>query len=89
MEYTPDHNKPHTSFEMNGQRYNAKSIKTLAFNHVANGSQNEIQLGNLILEWVNDTDFIAIQTSGTTSDPKIIRLSKTSLRQPGICLFVQ
>ena len=63
---------------MNGQRYNAKSIKTLAFNHVANGSQNEIQLGNLILEWVNDTDFIAIQTSGTTSDPKIIRLSKTS-----------
>ena len=63
---------------MNGQRYNAKSIKTLAFNHVANGSQNEIQLGNLILEWVSDTDFIAIQTSGTTSNPKIIRLSKTS-----------
>lgn len=78
MEYTPDHNKPHTSFEINGQRYNAKSIETLAFNHVANGSQNEIQLGNLILEWVNDTDFIAIQTSGTTSNPKAIRIPKAS-----------
>ena len=63
---------------MNGQRYNAKSIISLALNQLANGSQNEIQLGNFILEWINDTDFIAIKTSGTTSDPKIIRLSKTS-----------
>jgi O-succinylbenzoic acid--CoA ligase len=78
LEYTPDHNKSHRSFEINGQRYNAKSIKTLAFNHVANGSQNEIQLGNLILEWVDDTDFIAIQTSGTTSTPKAIRIPKAS-----------
>lgn len=78
MEYTPNHNTPHTSFEINGQRYNAKSIKTLAFNHVANGSQNEIQLGNFILEWVNDIDFIAIQTSGTTSTPKVIRIPKAS-----------
>ena len=78
MEYTPNHNTPHKSFEINGRRYNAKSIKILAFNHVANGSQNEIQLGNFILEWVNDIDFIAIQTSGTTSVPKMIRLSKTS-----------
>ena len=58
MEYTPNHNKPHTSFEMNGQRYNAKSIISLALNQLANGSQNEIQLGNFILEWINDTDLL-------------------------------
>ena len=78
MEYSPNYINPNPLFLINGQRYNEKSIKTFAFNNVANGSENEVQLGKFILEWVNDSDFISIQTSGTTSNPKIIRILKDS-----------
>src|SRR5690606_38127030 len=40
------------------------------------GRDYEIAIGKFILEWLNDTDFIQVKTSGSTGSPKTIKLQK-------------
>ena len=78
MEYSANYKNPHPLFRLNNQRFNARAFRTLAVNYIAEGSKNQAYLGNFISDWLNDSDSISIQTSGTTSNPKVIRLPKVS-----------
>ena len=78
MKYSANYKNPHPLFRLNDQHFDARAFKTLALNYIADGSKNQAHLGNFISDWLNDSDFISIQTSGTTSNPKVIRLPKIS-----------
>jgi O-succinylbenzoic acid--CoA ligase len=75
-------NKAHITlnkaFQLNNKYYSVETINILAKHFIENGTQNEIQLGNFILNWIDDSDEIQLQTSGTTSKPTTICISKAA-----------
>ena len=68
----------HPSFRLNGQKFNAKTIKALASFFIKKGTENEVCLGHFIKKWIDDSENILINTSGTISKPKLLPISKTS-----------
>lgn len=68
----------HPSFRLNGQKFNAMSIKALASFFIKNGTDNELCLGDFIKKWIDDSENILINTSGTISVPKLLPFSKSS-----------
>lgn len=73
-----DHITPHASFKLNGKHYRLEAIKTLAYSLIKEGNVNDQHLGQFILNWTNNSNKITLQTSGTTSKPTLVTLSKSS-----------
>ena len=69
----------HPDFKLNGHTYNKESISELAISLIRDGEAHEKDLGNLILQWFDDYDYITLTTSGTTGKPKIVKLSKEAM----------
>ncbi|WP_177735019.1 AMP-binding protein [Flavobacterium inviolabile] len=71
--------KVHNRFKLNGTHFNGKELYQRAFVFIKEGEEHEKALGNFILEWFDEKDFIEITTSGTTGTPKVIRLQKDAM----------
>ncbi|MGC6437820.1 MAG: AMP-binding protein [Flavobacteriaceae bacterium] len=69
---------PHSAFRLNGEYFSFEAIKSLAYSFVKEGNENEQHLGQFILNWTDNTSQIYLQTSGTTSKPTTISISKQS-----------
>lgn len=68
--------KPNESFQLNGVQYTIESVKILANVFTTTGSENERNLGEFILNWVDDSENISLSTSGTTSEPTTTLIPK-------------
>lgn len=66
----------HPDFKLNGQSFNELQLQHLAFMLIKDGSPFEEDLGNLILQWFDENDYVLLTTSGTTGEPKEIELNK-------------
>lgn len=66
----------HPDFKLNGQPFNELQLQHLAFMLIKDGSPFEEDLGNLILQWFDENDYVLLTTSGTTGEPKEIKLNK-------------
>ncbi|SFJ18073.1 AMP-binding protein [Myroides guanonis] len=66
----------HPDFKLNGQTFDELQLQHLAFMLIKDGNPFEEDLGNLILQWFDDNDFVLLTTSGTTGAPKEIELNK-------------
>lgn len=69
----------HPDFKLNGHSYNKESISELAIMLIRDGEAHEKDLGDLILQWFDDNDYITLTTSGTTGKPKEIKLKKQAM----------
>ena len=79
MEHHLTHNIPHQLFQLNGVHYGSTSIKDFAYNSIKEGTENESNLGQFILDWIDNSVQIELQTSGTTSKPTTILFPKEAL----------
>ena len=75
----PEYDKIHNRFKLNKKTYSFKDLKEVAYSYVKEGSSFEKVIGNFLLNWLDDKDFILVQTSGSTGDPKEIKLSKQAM----------
>lgn len=66
----------HPDFKLNGQKFDELQLQHLAFMLIKDGNPFEEDLGNLILQWFDENDFVLLTTSGTTGAPKEIELNK-------------
>lgn len=78
MSTTAKHIIPHDFFQLNNKNYSFETISAYAQNLIKTGTENECNLGLFILNWVDENEHIDLQTSGTTSEPKVITISKTA-----------
>lgn len=78
MAYFPNYKTPNPFFELNGKTIRNCEVIDIAKDFITNGTENVFCLGKFIKEWNDDKDSICINTSGTTSNPKVIRLPKVS-----------
>lgn len=72
------HIKPNESFQLNGVQYTIDTAKILANDLTKTGSENERNLGEFILNWVDDSENISLSTSGTTSEPTTMSIPKNA-----------
>ena len=88
MSSTDKHITPHDFFQLNNKNYSFETISAYAQNLIKTGTENECNLGLFILNLVDENEHIDLQTSGTTSEPKFISISKiafvNSARATGI-----
>lgn len=70
---------PHPSFKLNGLHYNSEALYTYAEKLVATGQENEIDLGNFLISWLDDYPVVEVHTSGSTGKPKPITLRKEAM----------
>lgn len=64
----------------NGQYYSMEELHSLAISLIAPGRHEwEHLLGQFLLQWLDEKDFVTVKTSGSTGAPKISELSKVAM----------
>ncbi len=70
---TPD---VHPEFRLNGRSLNYNGLMTVAYSYVKEGELWERQVGDFLLNWLDDFSYHTVFTSGSTGIPKEYRLEK-------------
>ncbi len=76
---TPHYTKIHNRFLLNGYYYDQTTLKEVAYNFIKEGDQYEHFLGDFLLDWLDQSDSIYLESSGTTAQPKKLLFKKQSL----------
>ena len=69
----------HSQFRLNGQSYDKDSLLELAEGFFKEGSDFEKQIGLFLNAWCSEEMYIRAKTSGSTGDPKLVRLKKSHM----------
>ena len=77
----PSYDKVHNLFKLNGYHLNADDLCRVAYSFIKEGEEFEKPVGDFLLDWFNDKDYIEMFTSGTTGLPKTIVVSTVEIRE--------
>ena len=71
----------YTNIKLNGINYNKNQLQKITEGLTYNSAERNfhLQVLGFIQEWLNDSEFIYANTSGSTGNPKSIRLKKESM----------
>ncbi|WP_340074072.1 AMP-binding protein [Leptobacterium sp. I13] len=72
----PTYKNIHLKFQLNGLYFNQEELKEVAYSFVKEGEPHERSVGDFLIDWLNDKDYVTVCTSGSTGTPKIIKLQK-------------
>ena len=75
----PKFNKVHNRFKLNGIHFNHSDLKEVAYSLIKEGEDFEKATGNFLIDWLNDKDYLLVNTSGSTGTPKTIKLQKQAM----------
>ncbi len=76
---TPSFDKIHLKFKLNGNNYDHNELKEVAYSLIKEGEPYEKTTGTFLLDWLDEKDYIKVMTSGSTGQPKTIKLSKQAM----------
>ena len=76
---TPHYTKIHNRFLLNGFYYNHEGLKEVAYSFIKEGDFFERFMGDFLMDWLDQSDSISIETSGTTALPKRMLYKKQAL----------
>jgi O-succinylbenzoic acid--CoA ligase len=66
----PKYNKIHNRFKFNGLHFNHEDLKEVAYSLIKEGEAYEKVTGNFLIDWLNNNDYLNVNTSGSTGQPK-------------------
>ncbi|MFP5439841.1 MAG: AMP-binding protein [Bacteroidia bacterium] len=66
----------HPEFRLNGYHLGANELRGVGYDFIKEGTLHEQPIGDFLLDWFDDKDYVEIRTSGTTGTPKLIRIKK-------------
>ncbi len=69
----------HKDFRINKRSLDTFGLQSLAYSFIKEGEFYEQEVGNFLLDWLNAKDHIIVQTSGSTSKPKEIKIYKQQM----------
>ncbi len=76
---SPTYENVHNQFKLNGFHLNREDLCRVAYSFIKEGQDYEKPVGDFLLDWFDNNDYIKMQTSGTTGKPKIINVSKQAM----------
>ncbi|WP_224482988.1 AMP-binding protein [Robertkochia aurantiaca] len=75
----PTYENLHLKFKLNGIHFNREELKEVAYSFVKEGKDFEIAVGDFLMDWVDDKDYIQVRTSGSTGNPRMIKIQKQAM----------
>tara|TARA_A100000164_G_scaffold380074_1_gene426360 strand:+ start:2050 stop:3123 length:1074 start_codon:yes stop_codon:yes gene_type:complete len=76
---TPHYTKIHNRFKLNGYFFSAGELKDIGYDFIKEGIPYEVAIGKFIMDWMDKEDYINVKTSGSTGDPKMIKIFKQAM----------
>lgn len=80
----PKYNKVHNRFKLNGYHFDRDGLRMVAYSFIKEGNEYERATGDFLLNWMDEHDYIEVKTSGSTGDPRIIKLDKQAMVRSAI-----
>ena len=77
--HTPHYSKIHNRFLLNGYYYDKKSLKEAAYNFIKEGDEYECFMGDFLLDWLDDSEMIYLESFVTSVKQKKLMFRKQSL----------
>lgn len=75
----PSFTKVHNKFKLNRENFSHTQLKDVAYNLVKEGEPFSKIIGDFLLDWLDNKDYILVKTSGSTGEPKILSLKKQAM----------
>ena len=69
----------HNKFKLNGFHLDRDDLCRVAYSFIKEGDDFEKPVGDFILDWFDNNDYIEMHTSGSTGIPKIMRVPKLAM----------
>ncbi|AVR45801.1 O-succinylbenzoic acid--CoA ligase [Christiangramia fulva] len=66
----------HPEFKLNKQHFTNAELRQVAYSFIKEGEPFEEEIGSFLLDWLKPTSFVEVYTSGSTGEPKKIKLKK-------------
>lgn len=76
---TPEFDKIHNRFKFNGLHFSHEDLKEVAYSLIKEGEAYEKETGNFLIDWLSGEDYIYVNTSGSTGQPKKVKLKKQAM----------
>ena len=77
--YIPNYKNVHNRFKLNGFHLKADDLCRVAYSFIKEGDDFEKPVGDFLLDWFDDREFLEMKTSGSTGTPKTIRIDKQAM----------
>ena len=74
----------HSHFKINGHHLTKEDLCRIAYSFIKEGADFEQAVGDFLLDWFDDKSYIDMYTSGTTGEPKTIRIQKDAMVKSAI-----
>jgi len=78
------HKNVHNYFKINGHHLNADELRAVGYDYIKEGDLYEQAIGEFLLDWFDDKEYIEMKTSGTTGLPKVVKLQKQAMIQSAL-----
>ncbi|WP_299779359.1 AMP-binding protein [uncultured Formosa sp.] len=75
----PTYDKIHLKFKLNGRYYDSESLNEVAYCFIKEGEPHQKTLGDFLQAWLDNKDYVEVQTSGSIGTPKKIRIKKQAM----------
>jgi o-succinylbenzoate---CoA ligase len=69
----------HCDFKLNGKHFSKEELFQLAYSLIKEGEKFQYDCGTFLLDWLDQNDYIIVQTSGTTGIPKLLKINKKAM----------
>jgi o-succinylbenzoate---CoA ligase len=76
---TPTFDKVHNRFKFNGLHFDYEELKEVCYSLIKEGEPYERVTGNFLIDWLNNKDYLYVNTSGSTGQPKAVKLKKQAM----------
>ena len=76
---TPNYKNVHVKFKLNNLNYKFNGLMEVAYSYIKEGLPYQYELGNFLLDWLDNKDHIIVKTSGSTGRPKAIKIQKQAM----------
>ncbi|MCB4808623.1 AMP-binding protein [Tamlana sp. 62-3] len=76
---TPTYKNVHLKFKLDGLSYKYDDLMEIAYNYVKEGYPFQQELGEFLLDWLDQHDYVEVNTSGSTGKPKKLKIEKAAM----------
>lgn len=76
---TPTYENVHNQFKLNGFHLDREDLCRVAYSFIKEGEDFERPVGDFLLDWFDSKDYIQMFTSGSTGEPKTVKVKKQSM----------
>lgn len=77
--HNPTYENVHNQFKLNGFHLNREDLRRVAFSFIKEGEDFEKPVGDFLLDWFDSRPYLEVQTSGSTGQPKLVRIDKQAM----------